>query len=232
MYIPKEFHETNAARLGALMSRHGFALLTTVQDDGVPFTSHLPFVFEPSGSGHGVLHGHMARANPQWRHFENGGEVLVVFWGPHAYVSPSWYATHPAVPTWNYATVHAYGRPRMIEDPVAKRATMAALVKANEAGFEAPWRLELPEQYEARMLRGIVTFEIPQGRVNSHFSRFLVTNLTDENDVGVLAQNATQRAGKCEANLGPHFYLAYARHLVFDWVFHGDDVDVRRKDAL
>ncbi len=190
MYIPKDFHETDAARLGRLMSRHGFALLTTVQDDGVPFTSHLPFVFEPSGSGHGVLHGHMARANPQWRHFENGGEVLVVFWGPHAYVSPSWYATHPAVPTWNYATVHAYGRPRIIEDPVAKRATMAALVKANEAGFEAPWRLELPEQYEARMLRGIVTFEIPISRLEGKFKLSQNRDITDRENVAARLEDA------------------------------------------
>ena len=190
MYIPKDFHETDAARLGRLMSRHGFALLTTVQDDGVPFTSHLPFVFAPSGSGHGVLHGHMARANPQWRHFENGGEVLVVFWGPHAYVSPSWYATHPAVPTWNYATVHAYGRPRMIEDPVAKRATMAALVKANEAGFEAPWRLELPEQYEARMLRGIVTFEIPITRLEGKFKLSQNRDTTDRENVAARLEDA------------------------------------------
>src|SRR3546814_7071149 len=79
----------------------------------------------------------MARQNPQWRWFADGGESLIVFHGPHAYVSPTWYERQPAVPTWNYATVHAYGRPHIVEEPARERALLDRLV----AAYETEWSL-------------------------------------------------------------------------------------------
>lgn len=168
MYIPGDFREDDAGRLEALMAAASFALVVTTDDAGLPFASHLPLLHEPAADGRGRLLGHMARANPQWRHFEAGASALAVFWGPHAYVSPSWYQTHPAVPTWNYATVHAYGRPALLA-PEATRALLARLVETYEAGSETPWRFELPEKYEAMMLRGIVGFEIQIERIEGKF---------------------------------------------------------------
>lgn len=157
MYVPKHFAEADEARLSAFMQRHSFALLTTSDEAGLPFASHLPLLWEPEKRR---LLGHMAKANPQWRHFANGREALVVFWGPHAYVSPSWYETHPSVPTWNYATVHAYGRPQLIEGREEAAALLRRLVEIYESGFEQPWRMELPEKYENAMIGAIQPFAI------------------------------------------------------------------------
>lgn len=168
MYIPKDFAEPDPGRLAALMREASFALLVTADGEGRPFASHLPLLYEPDEGANGTIYGHMARANPQWRHFEGGHEALAVFWGPHAYVSPSWYATHPSVPTWNYVTVHAYGRPEIV-DAAATRALLERLVAIYEGGFDNPWRLELPENYEAMMLRGIVGFRIPLARLEGKF---------------------------------------------------------------
>jgi transcriptional regulator len=95
MYVPRHFNIEDHARMVEFMRRNSFALLTTCAETG-PFVSHLPLLYAD-----GKLIGHMARANPQWRHFASDKETLAVFWGPHAYVSPSWYDTPNQVPTWN-----------------------------------------------------------------------------------------------------------------------------------
>lgn len=162
MYVPKHFAESDEARLGAFMQRHAFALLTTVDEAGLPFASHLPLLWEPEARR---LVGHMAKANPQWRHFQDGRDALVVFSGPHAYVSPSWYETKPSVPTWNYSAVHAYGRPQLTDGPGEAAALLRRLVDAFESGFDAPWRMELPEKYESAMIAGIQPFAIQVTRL-------------------------------------------------------------------
>lgn len=162
MYVPKHFAEADEGKLSAFMQRHSFALLTTTDEAGSPFASHLPLLWEPET---GRLLGHMAKANPQWRHFANGREVLVVFSGPHAYVSPSWYGKHPSVPTWNYAAVHAYGRPQLVEGREETTALLRRLVDVYESGFAQPWRMELPEKYETAMIGAIQAFAIEVTRL-------------------------------------------------------------------
>jgi transcriptional regulator len=126
MYLPRQFQEQDPERLLAFMRRHSFATLVTVED-GVPFATHLPFLVEPgSARPGGRLLAHMARANPQWRAFSQDRDVLVIFQGPHTYVSPSWYVTEPNVPTWNYAVVHQNRAP---ED---RRAVMSLLERSEE----------------------------------------------------------------------------------------------------
>ncbi len=164
MYVPGHFALSDEAVLVELMARHDFALLVTTDEAGLPFASHLPILVERRGEGL-VLLAHMARANPQWRHFADGAEVLVIFSGPHAYVSPSWYATHPSVPTWNYAAIHAYGRPRLLEHHDTCRALLERLVAVQEAARETPWTMDLPDDYEAAMIRDIVAFEIEVSRL-------------------------------------------------------------------
>ena len=168
MYIPPAFRIAEPAKLAALMQRYGFATLIT-HDGAAPFASHLPMLFHPEAGGHGALVAHMARANPQWRHFTAGHEVLVVFHGPHSYISPSWYGDHPAVPTWNYATVHAYGIPAIIEDHERIVSILHELVVTHESSFEQPWPDDLPEEYRDRMIHGIVAFEIPITRLEGKF---------------------------------------------------------------
>lgn len=167
MYIPEEFAERDPERIGALIAEYGFALLVSVDGAGAPFASHLPLLYDPARGPHGTLAGHMARANPQWQQLDPAREAMAVFGGPHAYVSPAWYKMHPAVPTWNYVAVHVYGRPRIVEDAAEARALLARMVETYEAGSARPWRMELPPDYEAMMIRNIVAFEIDVTRIEA-----------------------------------------------------------------
>jgi transcriptional regulator len=159
MYIPSSNRADDHDQLHGLMREYNFAILVT-QHEGAPFATHLPFMLDAERGPHGTLLAHMARANPQWRDFSAGGEALVIFQGPHAYISPSWYEAHPSVPTWNYAVVHAYGVPRPIEDHGTLYRMLEALVDTHEAGFAQPWRMELPDDYMDKMMRAVVGFEI------------------------------------------------------------------------
>lgn len=161
MYIPSFNQVTDPAILHDLMQRFSFATLVT-QHDGRPFATHLPFLVDPAWGEQGRLLAHLAKANPQWTDFAPGVEALVIFQGPHAYISPSWYETQPSVPTWNYAVVHAYGTPRVIEDEEQIEEVLRRLVATHEDGFEEPWTVEqVPADYLQKMKRGIVTFEMP-----------------------------------------------------------------------
>jgi transcriptional regulator len=159
MYLPKSFQVEDLVELHGFMQAHNFATLVT-QHQGAPFATHLPFLVDAQRGPYGTLLAHLARANPQWRDFGGGGEALVIFQGPHAYISPSWYATHPSVPTWNYAVVHTYGVPRIIEDHATLRPMLEALVDTHEAAFAQPWRMDLPHDYLDKMMRAVVGFEI------------------------------------------------------------------------
>src|ERR1700677_1757380 len=101
MYIPTAFAESDPTKLHDFIEQHSFGLLVS-QVDGQLFASHLPFLLERTTGSHGCLVGHMARANPQWKQI-TGQNSLVVFSGPHAYISPTWYESEQVVPTWNYA---------------------------------------------------------------------------------------------------------------------------------
>lgn len=158
MYVPEHFKETNPERILALVEGHPFGMLVTAPE-GVPFVSHLPFLFEPSAGSQGKLLGHMARANPQWQHLAAGTEALAVFQGPHAYVSPSWYGS-PGVPTWNYAVVHLRGKPRLIEGEAELEALVEQLTRVHESPMPNPWKPELKGERRARLLNLIVGFEI------------------------------------------------------------------------
>src|SRR5207237_1079539 len=153
------------AALDDLIERHGFGTLVTVID-GAPFATHLPFLLDRE---RGLLLGHVARANPHWRALGNGAESLAIFRGPHGYVSPSWYATGPAVPTWTFAAVHVYGVPRLLDDEARLLDLLRRLVDQYESGRERPWAMDLPADYLKKMLGGIVGFEMPIGRMEGKF---------------------------------------------------------------
>jgi transcriptional regulator len=166
MYIPKQFQITDTAWCHALMRAQSFAAMITADDAGVPFATHLPILVDPARGPLGTLRGHVARANPHWRYLSAGRPTLVIFAGAHAYVSPSWYATHPSVPTWNYVAVHATGTGALVEDPEPVKTLLADLVRTYESSGPAAWSLEgLPADYLAGMQRGIVAFEIPIERL-------------------------------------------------------------------
>lgn len=189
MYVPEPFALTDRARIAEVLRRYDFALLVTAAEGRLQ-ASHLPFLFDPARGEAGTLVAHLARANPQGRDLARlsaaGTEALVVFQGPHAYVSPNWYAPGPAVPTWNYVAVHAYGVPRLIEEPAQVFAVLERLVAVNESGRPEPWSInsQTPD-YLARMTRGVVAFEIPVARLEAKAK--MSQNKTSEDRRGVAA---------------------------------------------
>jgi transcriptional regulator len=168
MYIPKAFREDDVKKLHKLMQEYSFATLVT-QQNGVPVATHLPFLLDSERGPYGTLMAHMARANTQWRTFDGEQEALVIFQGPHAYISPSWYEVELSVPTWNYAAVHAYGVPRIIDDKAVLYELLKALIQMHEAQLEKRWDFQLPEDYLQKMMQGIVGFEIQITRLEGKF---------------------------------------------------------------
>ncbi|HEY3854587.1 MAG TPA: FMN-binding negative transcriptional regulator [Verrucomicrobiae bacterium] len=168
MYIPPSFRVEDNAKLSAFMRQYSFA--TIITDDGnAPFASHLPMLHSMEGGQHGTLLSHMARANPQWKHFSSGREALVIFQGPHGYISPSWYKAEVAVPTWNYTAVHAYGVPKIFDDHERIVSLLRQIVERYESAFERPWPGDLPVEYRNKMIQGIVAFEIPITRIEGKY---------------------------------------------------------------
>lgn len=165
MYIPTSNLETDPRILYQFMRDHNFAAFITHGDGRGIVASHLPFMVDAE---RGVLKAHLARANDQWKAFD-GSEALVIFQGAHAYVSPTWYETHPSVPTWNYATVHVYGVPQVVDDAETIRAMLGELVENHEHGRSPEWEMHLPDDYYAKMVLGIVAFELPIARIEGKF---------------------------------------------------------------
>jgi transcriptional regulator len=157
VYVPAVFAETDAAKLHEFMRRHSFALLTSHGETGL-VASHLPMLLDADAGPHGRLLGHMARANPQWR--QVAGEVMAVFSGPHAYVSPSWYAEEGTVPTWNYVAVHAHGTFHVVEDRDGLRDILRRSVRTYESPRPEPWAFDESDPHVERLLKAIVGFRI------------------------------------------------------------------------
>jgi transcriptional regulator len=184
MYIPKHFVMAATAACHQVIVENSFGELVTLDGSGLPFASHLPFLIDPVRGASGTLIAHMARGNPQWQHFTNGKPVLAMFRGPHAYISPAWYATHPSVPTWNYIAVHAYGVPKIVDAPGAMEDILRRLVDANEAANGTTWRMGgLTEQYLGGMMRAIVAFEIPIDRLEGKAKLSQNRDSTDQTKV-------------------------------------------------
>jgi transcriptional regulator len=162
MYLPAHFAETRVDVLHAALRAHPLGLLISHGSGGLA-ANPVPFLVDADPTPLGTLRGHVARANPLWR--DAGAEVLVVFQGPQAYVSPGWYASKAAtgqvVPTWNYVMVQARGRLRAVDDAPWLHALVNRLTDTHEAGRPAPWKVaDAPDDYVATMLRAIVGIEI------------------------------------------------------------------------
>lgn len=159
MYVPGHFTETDPKAIAALIRAHPLALLISSMD-GQPFATHLPLVLDQGEGKHGVLRGHVARANPHWRALEKDGSCLAVFSGPNAYVSPNWYDKHPSVPTWNYTAVHAYGRAAAMDDGEVRKL-LDDLSAIHEASQPHPWTsAKLTEEWFANMRKAVVGIAI------------------------------------------------------------------------
>jgi len=182
LYTPPLFDARDRAAISRLMHDHPFATLVTPAADE-PRVSHVPLLLVSNCEPHGTLIGHFARANPHWQAVRNAHSVAI-FHGPHAYVSPAWYAEPAqAVPTWNYATVHAHGVMEVIEDPVETRGVLDALVQRFEGPRERPWQFAMPTRERDALVRGIVAFRLRIKRLDAKFKLSQNRNAADRERV-------------------------------------------------
>ena len=169
MYRPPAFREDRPELLHAAIRAHPLATLVTHGASGLA-ANLVPFTLVPGENDPDLLRAHLARANPQLADLRAGGEALVIFQGPQAYVTPSWYPSKrehgKVVPTWNYILVQAHGRPRVIDDADWLRTQIDALTKLQEAGRADPWAVtDAPPDYVAAQLKGIAGVEIAVERI-------------------------------------------------------------------
>lgn len=162
LYNPPSFRVDDPVVLANFIRENSFGILFSSGDQG-PLATHLPFLVREEGGVPVELAAHMARPNPHWQHLN--GKVLVVFPGPHAYVSPTWYQETNVVPTWNYVAVHVYGRCSLIEDPDEVRRHLDALVHFYESGRPQPWQTASADDFVQKLMRGVVTFRIHISRI-------------------------------------------------------------------
>ncbi len=166
MYIPPQFKENDQQEIVALVREFGFALLVSVKEN-LPIATHIPLQLIVDENGNWILQGHMARANEQWKNFETNKDVLAIFMGPHAYVSPSWY-NHRNVPTWNYRAVHAYGKIELIEGEKLELMLRDLMARYENAHAEKPQSYDdTPSKILEMDLRGLVGFEIKVERIEA-----------------------------------------------------------------
>lgn len=164
MYTPPAYGEDRLDVLHGLMREWSFATLVSSGEDGL-LATQLPFLLDDNG-GKGRLITHIARRNPQWRQFEAGDEVMVLFQGPHAFVSPSWYDNQVTFPTWNYTAIHAYGRPVLSTDPEVLRALLKRVIATYDTPLGGSWRFDaMPEEEIAPRLKAIIAIEIEIDRL-------------------------------------------------------------------
>ena len=159
MYTPPSFVENDLKTLHDFMDQNSFATLISA-GEREPFASHLPLLIERDRGTQGVLTGHFARANPHWQ-MANGQQVLIIFHGPHAYISPGWVQSTTMVPTWNYVAVHVYGVLRTVDDPGHLRDILTRMVSRYESRREPPWSMDLADdEFINKLTSAIVGFEV------------------------------------------------------------------------
>lgn len=166
MYTPEKFRVSDLQTMQADMERWNFATLITPDAEGELQVTHLPLLLKRDAGRLGTLAGHMAKANAHWQAFNAGRETLAIFHGPHAYISPRWYHTDQAVPTWNYVVVHAFGRPHLVQGTESMQAHLMQLIQHHEGTGPESWRPEkLSQETYAALLEAIVCFEMPILRI-------------------------------------------------------------------
>lgn len=192
MFIPPSFRVDDEATMFDFIDRYGFATLTSIVN-GEPFASHVPLLLDRADR---CLWGHLSSSNPHHTAFHSSTPTLAIFHGPHAYISPTWYVNHPAVPTWNYATVHVAGHAELT-DPERTRWIVDVTVAKYEQPRAYPWPNDLPEDVRGKLLQGIVGFRLPVTRLEGKFK--LGQNRQPTDQASMLAH--LQQGGTAEQEL-------------------------------
>lgn len=183
MYTPTSFKETDPEILFDLIEKYSFGILFS-QHLEYPEATHLPFLVDRKAGDQGKLIAHFAKANKHWKKLDSQKEVLCIFQGPHTYVSPSWYKKRDTVPTWNYATVHVYGKPKVVHQPDELRKMVTDLTHYHESQVKTDWSLEESKTSFEKNLLGIVGLEIEITRLEGKFK--FNQNRSKEDQAGVI----------------------------------------------
>jgi transcriptional regulator len=197
MYQPTHFREDRLDVQHALIRAHPLALLISGGDGGL-VANPIPFLLDSAAGPHGTLRCHVAKANDQWQHLQTAAECLVVFQGADDYITPSWYASKKehgrVVPTWNYATVHCWGRPIVTHDQGWLRAQLDGLTALQEGRRSKPWAVDdAPAEFVAAQIRGIVGIEIAVTRIEGKWK--VSQNRPEADRIGVIDGLSAERPG-------------------------------------
>ncbi|MFV1883022.1 MAG: FMN-binding negative transcriptional regulator [Balneola sp.] len=184
MYTPSSFKEENPDELFELIEKYNFGVLFS-QHGEAPEATHLPFLVNKNVGEHGTLIAHFAKANKHWKSLDESKEVLVVFQGPHTYITPSWYKNKETVPTWNYATVHVYGKPKVIHELDELREMVTHLTHFHEAQVESDWSLEESKSSFEKNLKGITGLVVEITRMEGKFK--FNQNKSEDDQRGVIS---------------------------------------------
>ena len=200
MYLPTQFKEERIEVLHDAIRQARLGTLVTLGPDGLE-ASHVPMLIDPAPAPNGMLRGHVARANPQWRAPAKDVQALAMFLGPHAYITPSWYATKQqtgkVVPTWNYVAIHAYGPVTFFDDPERLRAIVTGLTQTHEKPRAEPWAVsDAPDEFVRAQLKGIVGFEIPIARIEG---KWKMSQNRPAEDRGGVVEGLGREGGETEA---------------------------------
>lgn len=206
MYVPPAFREDDPSVLRQIMREARLSTLVTATSEGLVATP-LPLFLDESEGEHGVLYGHVAKANPQWQ-MPASGEALVIFPGPDAYVTPSWYATKrehgKVVPTWNYVAVHAYGRAEFFVDEDRLLEAVTRLTNLYERPRAEPWAVtDAPEPFIKSQLKGIVGLRLPIARLEGKRKMSQNRNADDREGVAEGLMSSDRIADQAVSRLIP-----------------------------
>ncbi len=188
MYTPTHFSESRVEVMHDLIRAHSLATLVTITANGLT-ANHIPLLLSEDPAPYGTLQGHVARANPIWRETVSGREVLAIFQGANAYITPSWYPTKQetgkVVPTWNYSVVHAYGTLSVIDDTEWIRSQVERLTAHRESDRAQPWAVsDAPREYTEKLLTALVGIEIVITRLEGKWK--WSQNQSEANQTGVV----------------------------------------------
>ena len=204
MYLPPAFREDRLEVKHDLIRAYPLGLLITAGSAGL-IANPIPFTIYPDEGEYGTLRAHIARGNPQWQELDAVPECLIVFQGPEDYISPSWYAakqeTHKVVPTWNYATVHVWGKPQLVESTAWLHRQIDDLTRLQEGGRPVPWQVtDAPESFITAQLKGIIGVEVLITRIEG---KWKVSQNRPETDRGGVVEGlrAQGEASKPMADL-------------------------------
>ncbi|WP_312470271.1 FMN-binding negative transcriptional regulator [Neobacillus sp.] len=196
MYIPKHFKMDDDETIYGFIEKNSFATLIS-QHNGEPYATHLPLTLDKEK---GILYGHFARPNGQWKDIENQ-QILVIFQGPHCYISPSWYETNKAVPTWNYVAIHVYGQMEMVMEGQELFDSLVEMVNKYEKPDSSYQLKDVDSSFIEGMSRGIVGFKIKIERIEGK-TKLSQNHLVDRQELIIKQlENTSDQQNKQIANL-------------------------------